>query len=221
MTDPFRLGPALAFDVHDPTTPPTGEWRLLTARITAEALRQRVEHVRHTLSSPDRREVDARVAASTEQFGLAARLLAAHICATALGRHLDLHTSSIRWLMDTRSGLQLSFAATPHPVNPLQDSAIAELTDRVQALYGVSPHVLWGNIGSAANSTIALLRASRPELVDAARAAADQLLTDPRIDGGAQRVDRDYRRTSCCLIYRATDGLCGDCVLHRRGIPRV
>lgn len=96
-----------------------------------------------------------------------------------------------------------------------------QLTGRIQALYGVSPHVVWGNLGSAANSTIALLRASRPELVDAARTTADELLTDPRIDGGDLRTGPGFRRASCCLIYRATDGLCGDCVLHRRGTSRV
>lgn len=220
MSDPFGLGAALAFDLHEPTDPMTGDWRPLTTRISATMLRQRVDHVRDALTPEGQEPVDARTAASTEQFGLVARLVAAHICAGALGLHLDLCTDSIRWRIDDTSWLQLSFATTDVPVNPLQHTAIASLTRRIEKLYGVSARVLWGNVGSAANSTISLLGRTRPDLVEKARRSADELLADERIDGGALHVGPGFRRASCCLVYRAAIGLCGDCVLQRRETPR-
>lgn len=216
MSDPFGLGPALAFDVHESAAPP-GDWQTLTTRLAPAVLRQRVEQVQDALTTDGRARCDVRTAASAEQFGLVARLVAGHICAVALGRHLDLRAESIRWRVDEAGRLHLSFALVEAPVEPLRDSVITQLTRRIRELYGVSRQVLWGNVGSAANSTITLLHAARPDLVDAASAAADELLSDPRVDGGSWRAGPGFRRASCCLIYRATDSLCGDCVLHPRG----
>lgn len=216
MSDPLHLGPALAFDLHESTAPPTGDWQDLTARLSTAALRRRVDQVRDALTIDGRTRPDARTAASTEQFGLVARLVAAHLCATALGHPVDLHESAIHWRLDGAGWLQLSFALTGEAAKPLRDSAITVLTRRIEQLYGVSAHVLWGNVGSAANSTITLLRAARPDLVEAARAAADELLADPLIDRGQLRAGPGFRRASCCLVYRATGSLCGDCVLHAR-----
>lgn len=221
MTDPFGLGTALAFDLHAQGATPTDGWRPLAERISEPALRQRIEHVRNALTRPGCERVDARTAASTEQFGLAARIVAAHICAASLGISADLRATAL-WCREDRNGwLQLSVAQSSAPPNPLQDTAIDELTDRIQHLYGVSSRVLWGNIGSAANSTLALLRTTRADLVSAAREAADQVLADPRVDGGTLRTGPQFRRTSCCLIYRATESLCGDCVLRRAPADRT
>jgi ferric iron reductase protein FhuF len=46
--------------------------------------------------------------------------------------------------------------------------------------------------------------------------AADAILADPRVDGGELRSGEDFRRKSCCLLYRLTGdrvAVCGDCVL--------
>lgn len=214
MNDPHRLGEALAFDDHPAGDEPQAPWQPLAGRLAEPTLRARVEHVRTVLHSPDGASAEMRVAASTEQFGLVARLVSTHICAQALGLSLDLSASEIWWQQPPGHLLQLSVAPTPMVRNPLRDSAITQLTDTVQQLYGVSEQVLWGNIGSAANSTVTLLRAHRADLVDEARRAADELLHDTRIDGGTLRSGRDFRRRSCCLIYRAGSGLCGDCVLR-------
>lgn len=214
MSDPFRLGSVLAFEQHASTEDPTAPWRTLSARIAAPALRDRVEHTRSALGAGGTVAVDARTAASTEQFGLVARLVAAQVCASALGLSLDPSTSSIWWRPGPAGLLQLSFARSDQPRDPLRHSAIVEVTDLVHERYGVSRQVLWGNVGSAANSTIALLRTARPDLVARAREAADRLLADQRIDGGNLRAGPGFRRRSCCLIYRATESLCGDCVLR-------
>lgn len=219
-SDPFELGAALGFDLHGDTDARTGGWASLTTRLSDAALRDRVDQIRHALTRPGQPLVDARTAAATEQFGLGARLVAAHICAVALGSPLELRTGSIRWRQDESGWLQLSFQGASGPPNPLRDSAITDLTDTVGRLYGVSDRVLWGNIGSSANSTITLLRAARPDLVNRARAIADELLADPRIDGGSLRAGPSFRRNSCCLIYRATESLCGDCVLQTSGLSR-
>lgn len=213
MNDPHRLGEALAFTEHAPHVGPSSPWQQLSARISDEALRARVEYVAAALHSPGSEPVDARTAASTEHFGLVARLVAAHICGRALGFWLDLSASSIWWQQLEGGLLSLSFTRS-EPRDPLRDNSIKRLTDTVQRLYGVSPHVLWGNVGSAANSTLSLLRTTRPDLLPAARRAADELLSDPRIDGGRLRSGPDFRRRSCCLIYRAGTAVCGDCVLR-------
>jgi ferric iron reductase protein FhuF len=77
--------------------------------------------------------------------------------------------------------------------------------------------VLWGNIGSAANSAARLISTARSDLTIAAHTAADGILTDPRIDGGALRAGPLFRRRSCCLIYRIANtrtATCGDCILR-------
>lgn len=214
MTDPHRLGEALAFAEHPAAEPPVAPWQLLTTRIEEVPLGARVEAVRTQLRSPDGSPVDARVAASTEQFAVVARLVSAHLCAQALGLSLDPAATDIWWQQKPGQLLQLSFAHSSIARNPLQHGAIAQVTNTVQHLYGVSPQVLWGNVGSAVNSTVTLLGATRPDLVDAARNAADSFLQDPRLDGGTLHSGPGFRRHSCCLIYRAGIGMCGDCVLR-------
>ncbi|RNI24907.1 (2Fe-2S)-binding protein [Flexivirga caeni] len=218
MNDALGLGPALAFDLHRAGETPSGDWQLLSALISERAVRDRVERTRDALTPHGAERIDARTAAATVQFGLVARLVAAWVCAQSMGRDLALNAGTIWWSQPPGGWLQLSFATElrEDTRNPLQHGAITELTEAIHTLYDVSPHVLWGNVGSAANSTITLLRASRPDLVDAARAAADRLLTDPRVDGGTLRTGPAYRRASCCLIYRANGAICGDCVLQNR-----
>lgn len=214
MNDPHRLGETLAFDDHPAGDEPQPPWQPLAGRLAESALRARVEHVRTVLHSPDGTPADVRVAASTEQFAIVARLVSAQLCAGALGVALDLNAAEIWWQQPPGQLLQLSFAHTLLARNPLQHSAIAQITGTIQRLYGVSAQVLWGNVGSAANSTLTLLQAARPELVPAARQAAEALLRDPRIDGGTLHSGADFRRNSCCLIYRAGMETCGDCVLR-------
>lgn len=100
--------------------------------------------------------------------------------------------------------------------DPLAATAIEAITRACLAGYSVSPRVLWGNVGSAAVSAAGLVEAARPDLAGAARAAADAVLADRRVDGGALRSGPGFRRRSCCLIYRlagSTAAVCGDCVI--------
>lgn len=100
--------------------------------------------------------------------------------------------------------------------DPLAGSAIEAITRACLLGYSVSPRVLWGNVASAAVSAAGLVGTARPELAGAARAAADAMLADRRVEAGALRAGPEFRRRSCCLIYRlagSTAAVCGDCVI--------
>ncbi|HVQ99158.1 MAG TPA: (2Fe-2S)-binding protein, partial [Mycobacterium sp.] len=105
-------------------------------------------------------------------------------------------------------------SSSPGPLLP--GSAVEAITDAVADRFSVSDRVLWGNVGSAANSAARLIGVARPELADSAMVLADSVLADSRVDGGVLRAGPDFRRHSCCLIYRLDNNrkaVCGDCVL--------
>ncbi|WP_265447351.1 (2Fe-2S)-binding protein [Flexivirga meconopsidis] len=211
------LGEHLAFDLHDPSATPDASWSRMTELLSPAWLRQRVDTVQRLLRQPGGAPVERRVAASTAHLGIVAKLVAAHIGARALGWPGVVLSPGQVWCRETAGGpLAFSFAAATHPRDPLQDSVIETFTATVADSFAVSERVLWGNVGSAANSTVTLMRMSRPDLVPAATAEADTVLADPRIDGGGLRSGPGFRRRSCCLIYRAAgtrEAICGDCVL--------
>lgn len=214
LGDPHRLGDVLAFAEHSALEAPVAPWQPLTTRISEEALHGRVAELRARLRSPAGGPIDERTAAATEQFALVARLVAAHVCATALGFAVSLSPEDVWWRQPSGALTQLSVTRATRAQDPLRSGVIWQLTTTVRRVYGVSPQVLWGNVGSAANSTVTLLRAARADLVEPARAPADAILRDPRVDGGMLRTGPGFRRRSCCLIHRAGVGLCGDCVLR-------
>jgi len=56
-----------------------------------------------------------------------------------------------------------------------------------------------------------------PQHAESARALGAELLERAPLRGTGNLVDGEFRRRSCCLIYRAAPGrdgpVCGDCVL--------
>jgi hypothetical protein len=141
------------------------------------------------------------VAASVTHLGLIARLLAPAVGAITLGpTPISLSLDDLWWQNDVGGPYPLSVTAGPATQAP-----------------AVGPAVLWGNIGSAANSAARLIAAARPDLTGTAHAAADSILTNPRIEDGAVRAGPHFRRRSCCLIYRIANdrtATCGDCILR-------
>ena len=85
------------------------------------------------------------------------------------------------------------------------------------AVLNVSPATLWGNAASAMAGSYQVMTAARPEL--AAPTLIHALLgTDSFAGTGGVDGSGRFQRNSCCLFYRVPGGgLCGDCVLRRRG----
>jgi hypothetical protein len=194
----------------------------MTALIAdTDVMAARVESVRTALAHRAGRladDVDIRVAASVAQLGLVARLLAPMIGAISLGDPPSAWSVDDLWWQNTLGGpYPLSVAPSSTPEFLGVGPAVEAITTTMAERYRLSHRVLWGNIGSAANSAARLICTARSDLTARVNAAADAVLADPRIDGGAGRTGPLYRRRSCCLIYRIAndrDAACGDCVLR-------
>ena len=198
---------------------PAAPWRPMAELADdPSVLAARVDRVRSALAASGQRrpeQIDGRVAASVAHLGLVARLIAPMIGTAALGEPVSWSRADLSW-QDQLGGpypLAVSTSATAGP------PAVETITE-VFAPFGVSPQVLWGNVGSAANSAAKQIIQARPDLTGPAGKAADAVLADSRVDGGVLRSGPAFRRNSCCLIYQLADGAggyCGDCVLTAPG----
>lgn len=224
--DQSAFGPFFTVQTHVAGEEPAPPWRFLSELADGSgALRDRIEAVRRNLAgrvakSPD--GVDLRVAASVTHLGVIARVIAPTIAAVVTGGPRISQKLNDVWWQDQLGG--------PFPLSVLQQqasereggdnglgSAVESVTRCVLDETGVSDRVLWGNVGSSANSAARLIGAARPDLSEAAHEAANSYLRDVRVDGGALRAGPGFRRRSCCLIYQLTDdrsAVCGDCVLE-------
>lgn len=222
-----RLGPFVAIETHGADERPEPGWSPLSVLLhRPEVFEARIEAVRESLAQrrPVRpgapgRPTPHRVAASVAHLGLVARLLAPHIAGRALGLRVRLDPEQVWWRDELGGPLPLSCVLDPAPVarEPAVGEAVARLTEAVAGRHGVGARVAWGNVGSAANGAASQIAGAQPRLAPAARAAADRVLADPRVDGGALRTGPGFRRRSCCLVYRVfgrPQGLRGDCVLR-------
>ncbi|MHA7666376.1 (2Fe-2S)-binding protein [Mycolicibacterium sp. HS_4_1] len=202
------FGPFFAFVRQQDS--PVEPWRPMSELADhPDALAARVQKVRHALMGNG--EPETRVAASVAHLGLVARLIAPMIGAAALGEPVSWSLADLAWQDELGGPYPLAVTAADNPGPPAVD-AITEAFGP----FGVSPKVLWGNVGSAANSAAQQVGRVRPDLAEMARHAADAVLADPRVDGGALRSGPAFRRNSCCLIYKLADdraACCGDCVL--------
>ncbi len=183
------------------------------------ALEARIQAVRTALRPRTRSQpadIATRVAASATHLGLIARLIAPAIGAVALGHPPTSLLLDDLWWQDILGGpFPLSVTAGPTGP-PLPGPAIEAITAAIAERSRLSDRVVWGNVGSAANSAARLLSAARARSDDPAHAATDTVLADRRIDSGVLRAGPAFRRRSCCLIYRVADdraAVCGDCVL--------
>lgn len=132
-----------------------------------------------------------RAAASVDSLGLFARLVSPVLAAlTTTGRAPQLSPTTVWWQPAVPGPMRLAFTAA-RTTTSLADAVVAPvlvpLVHTYASTFALSRKVLWGNVASAMNG------------------AAVQL--------GRGRTD--YRRATCCLMYRFdTTGLCGDCVLR-------
>jgi iron complex transport system ATP-binding protein len=169
---------------------------------------------------------EQRVAASTFFLGFAARLWsiglgalaghrllldldAEHVLFRAADSQIQLHIEHpVAWQGDNLEQLLANMVLAEH---------LAPLTAALRQLAPISGKLLCGNAASA------LLGAARVfdghAISGKAWQLARRLCSDERLTAAICFNESGYRRTSCCLYYRARRGaLCGDCVLT--SIPR-
>ncbi len=164
---------------------------------------------------------EQRVAASTFFLGFAARLWS--IGLGALAGHRLLVDLDAEYLLFREAGGQIQLHIE-HPLawqgddlepmlaDMVLESHLAPLSTALHRLGPISDKLLRGNAASA------LLGAAR--VFDRRASAgpgwqvARRLCVDQRLSAAIHFNEAGYRRTSCCLFYRAPRaGLCGDCVL--------
>ena len=215
--------------VHDGEGDPPAPWRPVAELLADPA--PRVEQVRAYLASgvgvtPS--AVEPRVAASVMHLGLVARLVSPWVGLAARDGALPpVSAHDLRWIPALGGGFDLSVASgaldreRPASLAAWAGGLVEDLLQPLlDAVHG-SPAVLWGNTASAVNGAVLAGSAAHPELAARLRTVADALLAAlpaPGVHSGRVGT-RDFRRRSCCLIYRVGGAarpraLCGDCVLN-------
>jgi hypothetical protein len=225
-----RLGPFFAVNILTGTDVET-PWRPIEELTEPGPMAARIDAVTAGLAAAGSAQPEAippTVAASVAQLGLVARLLAPAIGATVLGLRLPAFRLSGLWWQPRLGGpfpLALQDGPAADPTAELLADPIEPITSSVRATVAVAERVLIGNIASAINSAAVMIGRSAPELTGPALSIARTLLTDPRFGDENGIPGPDFRRNSCCQIYRLSpqppsqnsSALCGDCILQGAG----
>ncbi|WP_370462424.1 (2Fe-2S)-binding protein [Nocardiopsis sp. FR6] len=201
-----------------------------TDALAAEVERVRAHLARASRSRPGR--VEWRVAASVFQQGLATRVLSP-VVAAALCHGVLVDAARFHWDPHREGPMVLRTAqrrARPAPrggeavadwvEHTVVTGVLARLARGLAAVGGVAPGLLRGNTAAALAGTVRALSADRPDSAGSAHALAHDLLERPSLAGTGGYAGTDdeglavFRRTTCCLYYRAPGGgYCGDCAL--------
>lgn len=234
MSAAEALAAAAELGAYSAVAPVSSPGWVSWARVVEDpaVLEQRVTEVRRMLATgPTSPSVDRRVAASIVHLGLVARLLSPILGAALVAGVLPACPSDrVQLRLAGTNPLPLALTgahavAVPHVdavANALEvywlGPAVAPLTGAVRQRFGLSRHVLTGNIASAAAGALRAAGAARPELAGRAEAVLQALLAGgPLAGAGRRREDGSFVRRSCCLFYRLPGaGTCGDCVLTDR-----
>ncbi|MGV9298830.1 (2Fe-2S)-binding protein [Amycolatopsis sp. NPDC003676] len=214
------LGPFFAVDTHS-ADEPASPWRPLSEVLDdGPVLRERVAQNRAVLGGDF---VELRVAASIAHLGLAARLLSPAL-GLAAGAGAIPDYSTAWWQPKLGGAFPLSLKEDSRVESDVV-TAFAERVlrgplvrlDKAMAQFSLAENVRRGNVASALNGAVTVLRSERPEWTDRVVEIVGALEELPELAGTATRENGRFRRRSCCLFYRATpdrDGpKCGDCVL--------
>ncbi|WP_406864454.1 (2Fe-2S)-binding protein [Streptomyces sp. HUAS MG47] len=201
------------------SAPPAGAHRPLGELYggSVAPLTARVDRVAASLRTSERR-----VAASTAQLGLAARLWSVALgCAALDGTVPSLRPDELYWDGALGAPDDLWWAGQeflPATVASLRlvvvDRHLVPLHDTLRRDGRVAPRLLWGNAGSALAGALRQLVRVSPGAGRRAGELVAGLLREPELAGTVQGPA--LRRTTCCLYYRCPGGgLCGDCVFDR------
>lgn len=173
---------------------------------------------------------EARVAASTAQLGLAARLWSPVLgCALVHGvvpslaplRHRAVAPGVVPlWLPEVRGQrVDGPVEAAEAVYRSVVDEQLEGINAAVRGHARVAAGLLWGNTASALVGTLRVVAMARPELTGRCDALAGRLLGMGRLRDAAVTDGPRFRRRSCCLYYRVPGGgLCGDCCFTE--VPR-
>ncbi|HJQ47515.1 MAG TPA: (2Fe-2S)-binding protein [Amycolatopsis sp.] len=231
LADLAALGPYFAVDHHPAGAVIPTPWRAFEDLVTApDVVRERVGAVRQALAAMGGLPADAvetRVAASVAHLGITSRLVSpALAAAVGSGTVLDLAPGDTWWQPVPGGPMPVSIRL-PQPARPADpagllaervlDGPVRALVDAFARL-SVSPRILWGNVASAVHGAATMLDLQRPEWTVRTRALTAALRErEPLAGTGDVDQQGQFRRRSCCLIYRAAPGgagpVCGDCVL--------
>jgi hypothetical protein len=160
-------------------------WTPLAALTEPGQLRHRAEQVRAAFGGGP-----LRAAASVDFLGMTSRVVSpVYAACVSDGTAPALSLTTVWWRPAVPGPMRLA-VTTGERASSLSDAVLAPVVVPLVAAYSstfaLSRKVLWGNVTSALNG--------------AARALG--------------RGRRDFRRHSCCLLYRLPGGApCGDCIL--------
>jgi hypothetical protein len=240
LEDLAALGPFFAVEAHRPEAAAATPWQPLLELVRDErVLRERVSSIRQRLAAGGGQPEDAvelRVAASVTHLGIVARLISP-VLATAVhaGVVLDLDLARTWWEPVIGGAVPLSITF-PQPgeseedADRLADAIAHRLLDgpirqigTVAARFSLSGKVLWGNVASAVHGAATMLITRHPDRAPRVHALTAGLRDRaPLLGTGTMSADGQFRRRSCCLIYRAAPGaagpVCGDCVLTENSV---
>jgi iron complex transport system ATP-binding protein len=201
------------------TGPVDSDWRPVQQLYTdPELLDGIVDRVQARIGAPEQR-----VAASIFFLGFAARLWSVGVGAV-LGHRLLPELAADELLfreIDGRITLHIARPAgwqgdnlEPMLADTVLDSHLAPLSTALHQLGAISPELLRGNAASALLGAAAEYDRHRSAVSPGPGwQLARSLCADERLAGTVCFSKAAYRRTSCCLYYRAPrGGLCGDCV---------
>lgn len=224
-----ELGEYFALSARD-----DGEWQDLPLLFEDAAVVDFVDRTRNAIAASTRcsaRDIPVKLAASSFQLGVSARLLSPVVgAATCFGAVPLLNRRSLTWQPTSKHFPRFAtpdadWVEAPTPARAaaliagsLLTGVLGPLNDKLRSLMSLSPRVAWGNVISAANGAVTVIAMSRPQHERAGRALVRALMeTEPLTETGSFVHGRFVRR-SCCLFYQAPrSGLCGDCVLTVSG----
>ena len=207
----------------DPTCLPVTE---LLRESVIENFIGRTHHAISASMNCDPGEIPVRLAASSFQLGVAAKILSPVIGAAICYSAIPIITAnSLKWRPMQHS---VEFAADTVESVPatnaeqiaatISQTVLSEIltpfNDTVCSVATLSPKVAWGNVSSAANGAVTVLAMTHPEFERAGRTLVQALLSSGPLKATGAFEAGSFTRRSCCLFYQAPrSGLCGDCVL--------
>lgn len=174
----------------------------------------------------DTDDIPVRLAASSFQLGVVARLLSPVMGAATCFSAVPVITAhSVAWEPDAHAprfamadlewvgAESVTVAATAIAASVLT-TILGPLNAVLRSAAALSSHVTWGNVISAANGAVTVVAMSRPQYESRGRALVEALMDTENLRETGHFVRGRFLRRSCCLFYRSPgSGLCDDCVL--------